>query len=139
MAFFHLVTGIFGQDLWLVTFGSFMPSSLVAAYGGIAHLKVGTFIAFSFGIAFFFMIMYSILSTVYKTKNFNSFGEYFTLAILLLICFVWFNLGLYKQYTGLILINFGIVQSLIICKMIISSVTKVHFLSNLDAARVFPF
>jgi hypothetical protein len=51
-----------------------MPSSLIAAYGEIAHIKVGTFVAFSFGLAFFFMIMYSILSTVYKTKNLKSFG-----------------------------------------------------------------
>jgi hypothetical protein len=127
VAVFHLVTGLFGQDIWLLTFGSFMPGSLVTTYSWLAHLKVGTFIAISFGIAFFLMIIYCIISTVYQTKRFNSFGEYFTLVILLLICFVWFNLGLYKQYTGLILINFGIVESLIICKMIISSVTKVTF------------
>ena len=121
------MTALFGQDIWLITFGSFMPSSLIVTYSWFAHVKIGTFIAYSFGIAFFFMIMYGILSTVYQTKKLNSFGEYFTLVILLLICFVWFNLGLYEQYTGLILINFGIVESLLICKMIISSVTKVIF------------
>jgi hypothetical protein len=132
------VTGLFGQDIWLVTFGSFMPAPLFTTLSWLAHLKVGTFIAFSFGIAFFLMIVFLILNTVYQTKRFNSFGEYFTLAILLLICFVWFNLGLYKQYTGLILINFGIVESLIICKMIISSVTKVTFAIHVDAPRVLP-
>lgn len=106
---FHIITGLFGQDLWLVTFGSFMPQSLAKYYSWFSHIRIGTAIVYGFGTFFVLLITYSVLSTVYQTKKLNSFGEYFTLALLLLICFIWFNLGLYQSYTGLILINFGIV------------------------------
>jgi len=38
--------------------------------------------------------------------------------------FIWINLPIYNTYNGIILVNFGIITSLIVCKVIISSVTK---------------
>ena len=53
--------------------------------------------------------------------------------------FIWFNLAIYEEYNGIILVNFGIIQSLIICKMIISSTTKVFdFMISIDDFRILP-
>lgn len=38
---------------------------------------------------------------------------------------VWSYLDIYSVYNGLILVNFGVMASLLICKLIICSVTKV--------------
>jgi len=38
--------------------------------------------------------------------------------------FIWLRVAIYGSYNGLILVNFGIITSLIVCKVIISSVTK---------------
>lgn len=72
-----------------------MPAGIYAQVGWLATVKIGTFIAYGFGAFFFAAIFYSIFKTVYQTKSLESFGEFFTLAIMLLICFIWFNLGLY--------------------------------------------
>lgn len=52
--------------------------------------------------------------------------QFVSLGILILMEFLWSRMKIYEQYSALILVNFGIITSLIVCKMIICSVTKVH-------------
>jgi hypothetical protein len=101
-------------------------------------MRIGSFIAYFFGGLLFLMMIFSILKTMIETKRLKPLGEFFTLAIVLLIEFIWLNLNIYEKYNGVILVNFGIVQSLIICKIIICSVTKVNNDLNLDAVIVLP-
>jgi hypothetical protein len=39
---------------------------------------------------------------------------------------VWIGFSFYDKYRGLVLLNFGLITSLVMCKVIIASVTKVQ-------------
>jgi len=52
------------------------------------------------------------------------FLEWLGMIVLVCLEFIWLRLPIYGTYNGLILVNFGIITSLIVCKVIISSVTK---------------
>ncbi len=90
------------------------------------------------------MVIYSVTKTMIETRRLKPLGEFFTLAIILSIEFIWLNLSIYEQYNGIILVNFGVIMSLIICKIIISSVTKVILFSisrcncNIFIQKLFP-
>ena len=45
---------------------------------------------------------------------------------------IWSRMKIYDKYNGIILVNFGIVASTLICKIIICTVTKVFFYIKLD-------
>ena len=50
---------------------------------------------------------------------------------------IWIQLMIYEKYNGIILVNFGVVASFFVCKIIICSVTKVKNSANVDAVSVF--
>lgn len=52
-------------------------------------------------------------------------GEYLTFGLMVGMELIWMGLWIYEKYVGIILVNFGILASLFICKLIICSVTKV--------------
>lgn len=52
------------------------------------------------------------------------FFEWSGLILIVIMEFIWMRLPIYNYYGGLILVNFGLVTSLLVCKVIISSVTK---------------
>jgi hypothetical protein len=74
------------------------------------------------------MCVYSIVKTVLTAeKPLKSLGELVPLGILVVMELVWMRLPIYEKYSAIILVNFGIVASLLVCKVIICSVTKVTF------------
>lgn len=59
-----------------------------------------------------------------QESKIKMFFEWLGLLLIIAMEFTWFRLPIYNQYTGLILVNFGLITSLLVCKVIISSVTK---------------
>lgn len=127
----HLLTGIFGQDFWQVRVREVLPEAVTslssnAFFEWTLDLKLGGFTAFYFGGLIFFSCLYIFLSTlissVDKKKPFRECCSFF---IMVLLVVVWFYSSLYDQFKGMILLNFGLLFSLMNCKVIISSVTKV--------------
>ena len=51
----------------------------------------------------------------------------------------WSTFDIYNLYNGVILTNFGVVASFLICKMIICSVTKVNNIFILDGFQFLPY
>jgi len=56
---------------------------------------------------------------------------------LLFMEYIWMQLGIYDKYNGIILLNFGVLLSLTICKMIVSSVTKMKLKAYHQEMTVF--
>ena len=83
-------------------------------------------------------LLYVYFSTLLKSENkFEVAAEFLPLYMIIVMEFVWFNyLIIYNTYGALILVNFGILLSFLICKMIICSVTKVPFLIISDEVSI---
>ena len=66
----------------------------------------------------------SILFASDSKKRVEMLTQVSSLVGLLVIEYIWMQLLIYDSYDGIILLNFGIYLSLSICKVIVSSVTK---------------
>ena len=47
------------------------------------------------------------------------------MALMVVFEMIWVRFSFYDEYRGLVLLNFGLIASLVMCKAIITSVTKV--------------
>lgn len=109
----HLLTGLFGQTMWDFTIGTFSIKQIVA---------------FSVASILLALCLYSyanILIAAEQKKRREMLLQVSSLVGLLVMEYVWMQLLIYDSYNGIILLNFGIFLSLSICKIIVSSVTKV--------------
>lgn len=79
--------------------------------------------------------MSTVLSSADKKR---SIGEFFSFICLVAMEITWSHTSIYAKYNGIILVNFGLIASTLICKMIICSVTKVTEYLYLDAFPVLP-
>jgi len=92
-------------------------------------LELGGFIAYYFGGLIIALSLYSFIHTFISSEtHMKPIKECFTFYIIVACEICWFDLAFYQQYSGVILLNFGLLSSLIICKVIISSVAKVFAL-----------
>jgi hypothetical protein len=84
-------------------------------------------VAYFVGYTLLILCLYTYVNLLIKSegKRFQLVKEVFALLVVLVIEYVWMNTSIYEVYNGIILLNFGILMSLIICKMIVCSVTKV--------------
>jgi hypothetical protein len=71
-ALIHLLTGIFGQDVWSVKIVSFLPSSLVNGIYSI--FQTSEFLEIKFGtiLVYFFSVLILVLCCVMLVKTANS-------------------------------------------------------------------
>lgn len=115
----HLLTGLFGQQMWDISIGSLsMKQIIVYAVGGL--------------LIFLCTYSYFITLSSYPGKRLEMLGQVSSLVAIFIMEYIWMNLSIYNRYVGIILLNFGILMSLSICKIIISSVTKVKLKIKTD-------
>lgn len=74
-------------------------------------------------IATLFSFFKSVITSKDKLKPIK---EWFSFYLMLILEFTWLFFSIYDEYRSLIYTNFGFLGSLIICKVIISSVTKME-------------
>lgn len=99
---------------------------LLRSYG---HLHIGAVAVYFYSSLMFVMCLYIYLKTTWKSHNrVKVIFEFFTLHLIIVMEVIWAHFSFYELYRGIVLTNFGLVESLIICKMIIASVTKVRML-----------
>lgn len=69
--FMHLLTGIFGQDMWGIKVGAFLPSSVIKAAGDLhlEKLNLGSVVVYFFGILLIFICLYGVGKTLLTTNN----------------------------------------------------------------------
>lgn len=128
----HLLTGIFGQSLWEVHLIDFLPSKIGNNLnnGSMIHqainLKLGGLIAIGFGGLILVLSLFESARTIIASSNkTKALSQCFTMALIIMFELIWVNFSFYDKYRGLVLLNFGLTSSLIMCKTIIASVTKV--------------
>lgn len=119
----HLLTGLFGQTMWDITIAGFSMKRIVV-YPVASILLI--------------LCTYSYAGILMKTesqKRKDMLLQIATLIGLLAMEYVWMQLLIYESYNGIILLNFGIFLSLSICKIIVSSVTKVLLFFDADGTK----
>ena len=124
----HLLTGIFGQGLWQFKLRDILPLSWSSheILSEAMELKLGGFIAYYFGGMIFLSCLYVFVTTIISSKNkVKPIRECLTFYLIVGLMVIWYNTSFYDQFKGMVLLNFGLLCSLIVCKVITSSVTKV--------------
>lgn len=90
-------------------------------------MKLGGFIALYVGGLIVVLCIYSFFDTILRSADkIKPIKECLTFYIILVFEVLWYRLSFFDKYSGLVLLNFGLLSSLIICKVIISSVAKVN-------------
>ena len=132
LIFVYLITGFFGTDFWFIRVSDVLP--LVIKKNNIAlytlyKMKFSEILIYGLGSLFLLMNIYLIFKTILQSKEKKKTClQFSSLLIMIVMEISWSRLEIYGEYSGFILLNFGIIQSLLICKMIICSVTKVNIL-----------
>lgn len=134
----HLITGIYGQAMWGFSLEFILPQSITASLSSlhpilqtILALKAKVAIAYLLGSLLLLSGIFRFMKTISSTNESTikmSF-EWLWLVLIIGMEFIWFKLPIYNRYCAIILINFGIITSLIVCKVIISSLTKMKLQS----------
>ena len=71
--------------------------------------------------------MYLFVKTILTSEDkIKPIRECFTFYLIIILMLIWYKSEFYNEFRGMILLNLGLLCSLIICKVIISSVTKVY-------------
>lgn len=129
----HILTGIFGQKMWQITPLSVLPSKLTLTlknYSWISKIlkaTLGTSLVYLFAVVILILTVYMFIDTLKKAKNaFEAASQYLSSVLLVIMEITWSTTLLYEHYSGLILVNFGFLASLILCKLIICTVTKMQ-------------
>lgn len=126
----HLITGIFGQKLWQIGINSILPKFLLSIHPWlefVGEMKLGGFIITTFGLLFAVLTFAQIFMVILKSgEKVKLLMECCSIGLIVLLEFIWVGFSFFDQYRGLVLLNFGLFSSLIICKTIISAVTKVY-------------
>ena len=129
--FMHLITGVKGQGFWAIQLLDVLPNEAISLIPPellevVAPLKLGGVVCYSVGGLMYISSVYIFLKTVFNTGHLlKPFKEWFTILTIIGMELLWYRLSLFNEYQGLFLMNFGLMSSLIACKLIISSVTKV--------------
>ena len=88
-------------------------------------IPVGGLTAYFFGAMVALMTVSEVLKTLYESKSIKSIKQLFSLLVLLVNCAVWINFSFFTKNIGIILFSFGFLIALLVCKLIVGSVTKV--------------
>ena len=129
----HLITGYKGQSFWAVNFLDCIPHSVISMLPAevvamASELKLGGFVANTTSVLILTLSFFMLLRTIITTRQlFKPVAEWFTIIVIIATEVFWFQLDLYRDFQGLILVNFGLLSSLVACKLIICSVAKVLY------------
>lgn len=72
--FFHIITAIFGQDMWDIKVGALIPQTLLSPVlemwpnSNIPEIKAGAVVVYFYGYLLFGMCVFSIARTLWKEK-----------------------------------------------------------------------
>jgi len=134
----HILTGIFGQKMWAVSLDFMLPTSvtsgLYASYPmlqSIFSMSAKQVISYTLAgiLTLVSLISFGKMIKGNQESKLGMFLEWLGVILIVGMEFIWIGLPIYDMYNGIILANFGIVTSLLVCKVIIISVTKMklHF------------
>ena len=129
--FIHILTGIFGQGIWTTSILGLAPflGSLATIHPLIntfLNLKLSLILIYFYAGLLISVSVYITLKTILDSdKKKQCTFEFLSFFVLILMEVSWSKMKIYQTYNGVILVNFGIIASLMVCKMIICSVTNV--------------
>jgi hypothetical protein len=90
-------------------------------------MKIGGALSYYVGILVIILSLLEFVKTVVKERKLKPVMECFSLFVINpLFCF-WIRFSFIEPFIGVVLFGFGMLMSLLVCKIIISSVTRVLF------------
>lgn len=118
--------------MWSIPLVTVLPDSIVSGISNqffinLINQPFGGLVAYNFGYLTLALALFTFIKTVIEMKKFRPVLECFSYFVFVAICVLWFNFSFFHQQNGLVLLCMGFVVSLLVCKIIISSVTKVTF------------
>ena len=124
------LTGIFGQSFWKITLLEILPSFLSTAISStflhfLLKMGIGSITTHYFAYFILLICTFETLRTFYQVRKLSPIKECLSLFIFLGTCSVWDYFPFFNDYVGIVSFTFGLLIALLICKIIISSVTKV--------------
>ena len=128
---FHLTSGFLGQQFWKTTIldylPSFVPANTIPTF--ITSLSMSDCFWYGYVGMSLTMFIFMFCTTLWKCKGrrIQALGEYLSISLIILMEYVWMSFDITHDYIGIILTNFGVLTSLLVCKMIVSTVTHVFF------------
>lgn len=129
----HLLTGVFGQKMWALKISTLIPfssniSSMHPLIDQFFGLELGTVVVYFYAVLLLSVSIFITLKTAFDSNNkWKSCCEFLSFVLLVIMELNWSKMEMYNGYNGIILVNFGIVASLMVSKMIICSVTHVIY------------
>ena len=109
-----------------------IPSSFIAkcpsVIAKLLSLNLGPATVYFYSTLLIVIVTYSVIRTILVSEDKKrSILEFSSFIMLISMELTWSYTAIYAKYNGIILVNFGLIASTLICKMIICSVTKVNF------------
>lgn len=142
----HILTGIYGQRMWQIKPINFLPQQFLNYakshdfINNMLSITLGTTLVYFFSVLTLAMSLVMFFRTLPQAKSkFEAASQYLSSILLVIMEIAWSRTKLYDHYSGLVLVNFGFLASLILCKLIICTVTKVLHCSKLDESAKVPF
>lgn len=142
----HILTGIYGQRMWQIKPINFLPQQFLnyakshVFITKMLSITLGTTLVYIFSALVLLMAFVMFFRTLPQAKSkFEAASQYLSSMLLVIMEIAWSRTKLYDHYSGLVLVNFGFLASLILCKLIICTVTKVFRYSILDESAKVPF
>ena len=125
------LAGIFGQQIYSYSPADFLPLSVssLPILNVVLHISTGGLLCYFFAILIIALTSYEMIRTLLETRSLKSLKECFSLFVLIGTASFWMKFTFFEKNIGIILFSFGLMIALLVCKMIIASVTRVpHFL-----------
>ena len=126
-----VLTGIFGQSFWKISLVEIVPASITNKITNKVLLtafkmNIGGMIAYYIGLLMIVLASFQFFKTIVKSqKKLKPLLQCLSLFIIMPLFSAWLFFSFFKAHIGIVLFSFGLLMSLLVCKIIISSVTRV--------------
>jgi hypothetical protein len=100
-------------------------------------MKVGGALTYYLGILVIILSFFEFVKTVVKQRKLKPVMQCFSLFVINPLFCVWIHFSFIESYLGVVLFGFGMLMSLLVCKIIICSVTRVLFVVFRWSLRFF--
>ena len=125
----YLISGYCGQEVWKFSPADVLPSFILSINIPLLQqflkVNIGGLVCYFFATLIFGLTALELIRTILETRSIKSLKEFFSLFVLIGCASFWMKFTFFTKNIGIILFSFGLMIALVVCKMIIASVTKV--------------
>jgi ethanolaminephosphotransferase len=129
-----IVSGVFGQNIWLTPVGDIIPSFLTSLLPKVDFVKsaleanIKFYVVYSLISSFLFLGSFVVISTIRVAKDkTEAIVQNYPVLMLFGLNFLWRSTELYAESRSIVSLIFGLNFSLLTCRLIVCSLTEMKF------------